>query len=120
MRNVSIDELDHLPVDVLPIGTDYPRRAGATMPVAVSLANPLTLAIIAPALVVSLLMRGSAPTAAGLVGSVDVAAAIALLIGSIPVVAVMRRRPPRIPDGVHASTYIGLLVVAGVTVAVTG
>ncbi|MEU1985554.1 helix-turn-helix transcriptional regulator [Nocardia sp. NPDC019395] len=24
MRNVSIDALDHLPVDVLPVGTDYP------------------------------------------------------------------------------------------------
>lgn len=32
-----------------------------------------------------------------------------LLLGAIPVVVVLRRRPPRIPDRVHASAYIGLL-----------
>ncbi|MEU1985555.1 sulfite exporter TauE/SafE family protein [Nocardia sp. NPDC019395] len=96
------------------------RRAGASMPVAASLSNPLTLVIIAPALAVSLLLRGSTPAAAGLVGSVDVVAALALLIGSIPTVVVLRRRPPHIPDGVHAWTYLGLLVAAGVTVGVTG
>ncbi|WP_353113490.1 sulfite exporter TauE/SafE family protein [Microbacterium sp.] len=94
------------------------RRAGAAMPVAAGLANPLTLAIVAPALIVSLLFRGEMPASAGLVGSVDVVSAAALLIGSIPVVLLLRRCPPRIPAQVHAWTYVGLLVAAGATVAV--
>lgn len=96
------------------------RRAGAPMPVATALANPLTLAIAAPALAMSLLLRGAVPATAGLVGSVDVLAAAALLLGSIPMVVLLRRRPPRIPDGVHAWSYVALLAAAGITVAVTG
>lgn len=96
------------------------RRAGASMPSAATLANPLTLAIVVPALLVSLLLRGGAPASPGLVGSVDVLAALALLLGSIPVVVILRRRPPRIPDAVHAWTYVGLLLAAAVTVAITG
>lgn len=94
------------------------RRAGAQMPVATALANPLTLAIVSPALVVSLAMSAGVPTSAGLVGSVDLVSALALLVGSIPVVLVLRRRPPRIPDTVHAVVYLLLLVAAGATVAV--
>ncbi|MEU6387894.1 sulfite exporter TauE/SafE family protein [Streptomyces sp. NPDC046939] len=96
------------------------RRAGAPMPIAAALANPLTLVIVAPALLVSLLTRGHVPGGAGLVGSVDVVSALALLAGSLPVVVALRRRPPRIPEAVHAGTYIALLVAAGATVAVTG
>ncbi|MFD5460171.1 sulfite exporter TauE/SafE family protein, partial [Streptomyces olivaceus] len=44
-----------------------------------------------------------------LVGLVDLRAAAALLLGALPVIAVLRRRPPRIPDGVHAWTYVALL-----------
>ncbi|MBN0039011.1 TSUP family transporter [Cellulosimicrobium cellulans] len=93
------------------------RRAGATMRTATTLANPLTLAIAAPALLVMLIARGHAPAAPGLVGSVDVAAALALLAGATPVVVLLRRRPPRIPDGAHATGYLLLLVAAGATVA---
>ncbi|WP_394428279.1 TSUP family transporter [Streptomyces sp. SGAir0957] len=99
------------------------RRAGAPMPVAAALANPLTLVIVAPALLVSLLTRGPVPSGAGLVGlvgSVDVVSALALLTGSLPVVVALRRRPPHIPEAVHAGTYVALLVAAGATVAVTG
>jgi len=96
------------------------RRAGSPMPIATSLANPLTLAIVAPALVVSLLLRGAVPPTPGLVGSVDVLAAVALLLGSIPVVVLLRRRPPRIPDSVHAWSYVALLAAAGITVAAAG
>lgn len=96
------------------------RRAGSPMPIATSLANPLTLAIVAPALAVSLLLRGAVPPTPGLVGSVDVLAAVALLLGSIPVVVLLRRRPPRIPDGVHAWSYVALLAAAGITVAAAG
>ncbi|MDQ0389716.1 sulfite exporter TauE/SafE family protein [Streptomyces mutabilis] len=94
------------------------RRAGHSMRVATSLANPLTLAIALPAALV-FLGGAEGPAAAHgharLVGLVDVAAATALLLGALPVIAVLRRRPPRIPDRVHAWTYIALL--GAVTVA---
>uniref|UniRef100_A0AAU3H2I8 Probable membrane transporter protein n=1 Tax=Streptomyces sp. NBC_01401 TaxID=2903854 RepID=A0AAU3H2I8_9ACTN len=94
------------------------RRAGHPMRTATALANPLTLAIALPATAVSL---GTAAVPAAtdahvhLAGLVDVRAASALLIGALPVIAVLRRRPPRIPDRAHAWAYIGLLTA--VTVA---
>ncbi|MER7394935.1 sulfite exporter TauE/SafE family protein [Streptomyces sp. NPDC000151] len=90
------------------------RRAGHTMHVATALANPLTLAIALPAAMVSL--SGSALPAGTdahvhLVGLVDPGAAAALLLGALPVIAVLRRRPPRIPDRTYAWSYIALLAV---------
>ncbi|QFU91938.1 TSUP family transporter [Amycolatopsis sp. YIM 10] len=93
------------------------RRGGLPMSVAARLANPLTLAISLPALVVFLL---GAPEAAGagLAGSIDPRAAGALLVSAIPVIVLLRRRPPRVRDDVHAWAYLGLLVV--VTLAAVG
>ncbi|KOG11817.1 MULTISPECIES: TSUP family transporter [Streptomyces] len=90
------------------------RRAGHPMGLATALANPLTLAIALPAVLVSL--AGSPPLAAttahsDLVGLVDPYAAAALLLGALPVIALLRRRPPRIPDRAHAWSYIALLAV---------
>lgn len=96
------------------------RRAGAPMPLATALANPLTAAVATPALLVALVARAGVPAAPGLVGAVDVPSALALLAGSLPVVLVLRRRPPRIPDALHAAVYVGLLAVAGTTVALVG
>jgi hypothetical protein len=96
------------------------RRAGAPMSVATTLANPLTALIAAPALLVVLVTSGATPSAPGLVGSVDLASAAALLAGSLPAVMLLRRRPLRIPDAAHAAVYVGLLVAAGATVAVVG
>lgn len=100
------------------------RRAGTSMAVASSLANPLTVAVVAPAFAVSLLLppgveaaRATAATLPGLVGSVDVPSALALLVGAIPVIVLLRRRPPRIPDSVHAWTYLALLAVSASAVA---
>ncbi|QRY64345.1 sulfite exporter TauE/SafE family protein [Gordonia sp. PDNC005] len=93
------------------------RRAGSTMTDAAALANPLTLAIVIPAVVVSLAGRSDMAPASDLVGSVDVRAAAALLAASIPVVVLLRRRPPTIPDRLHAIVYIVLLIAAGVVVA---
>ncbi|MET9196274.1 TSUP family transporter [Streptomyces olivaceus] len=88
------------------------RRSGHSMHVATALANPLTLAVALPAAAVFLSGAGS-PAAAhahpDLVGLVDLRAAAALLLGALPVIAVLRRRPPRIPDGAHAWTYVALL-----------
>lgn len=96
------------------------RRSGMEMSVATSLANPLTIAIAAPAMVVAAAFGGGVASAPGLIGTVDVASALALLAGAIPVIVLLRRRPPKIPDAVHSWAYLALLVVAASTVAVTG
>lgn len=77
------------------------RRAGYSMEWSTALANPLTLAIATPATL-------------PLLGSVDGTAAAALLIGATPVIVTLRRRGPRIPDAVHAKTYLALLATVSV------
>ncbi|WP_199272974.1 sulfite exporter TauE/SafE family protein [Streptomyces broussonetiae] len=99
------------------------RRAGHPMRVATALANPLTLAVALPATALSL--YGAAGVAAGrtylrLVGLVDVRAAAALLLGALPVIALLRRRPPRIPDRAHAWGYLALLGVVEAAMLLTG
>lgn len=96
------------------------RRSGMDMGVATSLANPLTIAIAAPAMVVALVFGGGVASAPGLIGTVDVASALVLLAGALPVIVLLRRRPPRIRDVVHSWAYLALLVVAATAVAVTG
>ncbi|MFC9060932.1 TSUP family transporter [Streptomyces sp. NPDC057074] len=95
------------------------RRAGHSMRVATALANPLTLAIALPAAAVFLAgAQGPAGTHAHLVGLVDLRAAAGLLLGALPVITVLRRRPPRIPDRAHAWTYVALLGVVTVAMVV--
>ncbi|MEU6995985.1 sulfite exporter TauE/SafE family protein [Streptomyces sp. NPDC046465] len=93
------------------------RRAGHPMRVATSLANPLTLAIALPATAVSLCVA-ALPAATDahvhLAGLLDYRAASALLLGALPVIAVLRRRPPRIPDRAHAWAYVGLLTLVAI------
>ncbi|WP_232490945.1 sulfite exporter TauE/SafE family protein [Mycobacterium dioxanotrophicus] len=72
------------------------RRAGHSMESATALANPMTIAITAPAVV-------------PLIASVDVTSAAALLLGATPVVVVLRRYGITIPDIVHARAYVGLI-----------
>ncbi|WP_371675623.1 TSUP family transporter [Streptomyces sp. NBC_01276] len=87
------------------------RRSGLPMGTAAALANPLTACISAPACAVFLAVAhgtdGAAPVSA--VGSVDFGAAALLLLGALPVVVLLRRRPPRIADRLHASGYVALL-----------
>lgn len=95
------------------------RRAGVSMAEATTLANPLTVAIVLPAAVVALVVATPAGLGdAGLVGLVDVRAAAGLLVGAIPTVVVLRRRPVPVSDRVHAWVYLVLLLVAGTAVAV--
>lgn len=92
------------------------RRAGQGMDVATTLANPLTLAISLPAALTFLAADGPGSTSrTALVGSVDVAAALALLLGALPVIIILRRRPPRLPDRVHALSYVLLLIAVTFT-----
>lgn len=95
------------------------RRSGMDMSVATSLANPLTIAIAAPAMVVAVVFGGGVSSAPGLMGTVDVASALALLVGAIPIIVLLRRRPPKIPGVVHSWAYLALLAVAATAVAVT-
>ena len=93
------------------------RRSGATMTVATTLANPLTLVIMSPAVLVTILTPATIG-APGIVGSLDLVAAAALLIGGLPLIVFLRRRVPKIPEILHAWGYFVLLVAAGVVVAV--
>lgn len=96
------------------------RRAGAPMSDATALANPLTLALSAPALAAFLTLGGGVSMQnahVGLFGAVDLAAAAALLTGSIPVIVWLRRRPLRLPDRAHAWSYLGLLCAATLAMA---
>lgn len=88
------------------------RRAGLDMRTVASLANALTLAISLPACIVFLLGNpvGEVPGAA-LIGAVDLRAAGLLLAGGLPVIVLLRRRPPRVSDRAHAVGYIVLLFV---------
>ncbi|MFI9462332.1 sulfite exporter TauE/SafE family protein [Streptomyces xiamenensis] len=99
------------------------RRAGHPMRLATVLANPLTLVVTLPATAVSLsgtLDSAAAQAHAQLVGLVDLRAAGALLLGALPVIAVLRRRPPRIPDRAHAWAYLALLCVMTAAMAFAG
>lgn len=89
------------------------RRSGLVMREATALANPLTLAISVPAGAVFLLAHrtGHIHGAVLAIGNVDLGAATLLLLGAIPVIVLLRRHPPRIPDRAYAVSYIGLLLL---------
>ncbi|WP_147916777.1 sulfite exporter TauE/SafE family protein [Ruania zhangjianzhongii] len=89
------------------------RRSGLPMGQATALANPLTLTISVPASLVFLAAQHTADIhgAVFAVGIVDLGAAALLLLGAVPVIVALRRRPPRIRDGAHAWTYVGLLLL---------
>ncbi|MEU5445366.1 sulfite exporter TauE/SafE family protein [Streptomyces griseofuscus] len=88
------------------------RRSGLPMAAATALANPLTFCISASACAIFLT---TAPAGTGALllaaGSVDLGAVALLLLGAVPVVVLLRRRPPRITDRVHAWGYIALLAL---------
>ncbi|MFD4373844.1 TSUP family transporter [Streptomyces sp. NPDC058486] len=95
------------------------RRSGLPMRSAATLANPLTACIGAPACAVFLALTHGTGTGSGTgtdtgalgltVGFVDLGAAALLLLGSLPIVVLLRRRPPRIADRLHARAYVALL-----------
>ncbi|KAA9149838.1 sulfite exporter TauE/SafE family protein [Amycolatopsis acidicola] len=86
------------------------RRKGLPMAEAAAMANPLTVPVAVIATVVYLFAGTS--TGGGQAGSVDLVAGAALLAGSLPTIAALRRVPGRIPDRAHAVAYVALLAVA--------
>lgn len=88
------------------------RRSGLGMHTVAALANPLTLAISLPAGLVFLLGNPVVESStAWLLGAVDLRAGGLLLASGVPVVILLRRRPPKLGDRLHAVGYIGLLLV---------
>ncbi|WP_344859927.1 sulfite exporter TauE/SafE family protein [Amycolatopsis ultiminotia] len=90
------------------------RRRGLPMADATAMANPLSVpvAVIGTAVYAT---AGSGPA-----GYLDPVAGAALLAGSLPTIAVVRRVADRLPDRVHAIAYVLLLAVALVAVAAGG
>ncbi|WP_084725229.1 TSUP family transporter [Streptacidiphilus melanogenes] len=95
------------------------RRRGLPMAEATAMANPLSLPVAAAAgLVYALAPTGPAAGATGALsaglgrlGYVDLGAAAALLLGSVPTIALLRRVTGRVPDRIHSAAYIALLVI---------
>ena len=98
------------------------RRSGLPMRIAAALANQLTLCVALPAGAVFFISSGAdlGTQSAGiwLIGTVDLGAAALLLIGSVPIVVLWRRHPPRIPDRVHVWGYVALLITVLVAILV--
>ncbi|WP_042443959.1 sulfite exporter TauE/SafE family protein [Streptacidiphilus jiangxiensis] len=98
------------------------RRRGLPMVEATAMANPLSV----PVAVAGSLVYAFAPGApahlgqAGQLGYVDLTAGCALLLGSLPTIALVRRVTGRVPDRVHSIAYVTLLVVVLLVMAATG
>jgi len=98
------------------------RRKGVAMAEATALANPLSLPIAIAATVVYALATPAA-THPGQLGYVSLAATAALLGGSVPTIALAKRVfAGRVPDHVHAITYLsllGIVLIAMITTMLT-
>ncbi|MFG3526687.1 sulfite exporter TauE/SafE family protein [Streptomyces sp. NPDC047917] len=94
------------------------RRRGLPMAEATGMANPLSV----PVAVAGTLVYALAPTTAGSgrLGYIDLTAGAALLIGSLPTIAVARRLVGRVPDRVHSIAYVALLVIVLIVMLVMG
>ncbi|MFF3447840.1 sulfite exporter TauE/SafE family protein [Streptomyces sp. NPDC002667] len=95
------------------------RRRGHPMAEATAMAGPLTV----PVALAGTLVYALAPTAAagwGRFGYVDLTAGAALLVGSLPTIAVAGRVVGRVPDRVHSVAYVLLLLVVLIVMTVMG
>ncbi|MEU0936999.1 MULTISPECIES: sulfite exporter TauE/SafE family protein [unclassified Embleya] len=95
------------------------RRRGLPMAEAAAMANPLSLPVAVVGSIVYALAAGSSAHA-GRVGYVDLISAAALLGGSLPTIAVVKRIGRRVPDRVHSVAYIALLVLVLFMMVLTG
>ncbi|MGW0882326.1 sulfite exporter TauE/SafE family protein [Streptomyces sp. NPDC002671] len=95
------------------------RRRGLPMAEATAMANPLSVPVAVAGTLVYVLAP-TTPTGAGQLGYVDLTAGAALLVGSLPTIAVMRRVTGRVPDRVYSAAYIILLLVVLAVMVATG
>ncbi|HEY6497348.1 MAG TPA: hypothetical protein VIZ43_29065 [Trebonia sp.] len=58
------------------------------------------------------------PAASSLFGSVDLGSAAALLAGALPVIVILRRRRPRIPDRLYSRSYLALLALVTIAMVI--
>ncbi|MFI1368936.1 sulfite exporter TauE/SafE family protein [Streptomyces griseochromogenes] len=95
------------------------RRKGLPMAEATAMANPLSVPVAVAATLVYALAP-TAPVGTGQFGYVDLTAGAALLIGSLPAIAVTRRVTSRVPDRVHSAAYIVLLMIVLIVMVAVG
>ncbi|MEW2292974.1 sulfite exporter TauE/SafE family protein [Streptomyces sp. NPDC006743] len=94
------------------------RRRGLPMATATALANPLSVPVaLAGSVVYALAPAAQAHT--GRLGYVDLGAGAALLCGSLPAIAVVKRLGGRVPDRLHSAAYVALLVPVLIVMLVT-
>ena len=89
------------------------RRHGARMEAATALANPLSfpVAIVGTATYVLTAWYHGIDLGPGYIGFVHLAAFVILSVFSIAGVELAQRAFPKMPDKVHAYTYVGLLIL---------
>lgn len=94
------------------------RRRGLPMTEAAALANPLSIPVAVVATIVySLAALGH--SGHGRIGYVDPVAALALLAGALPAIALVRRSLVRVPDRLHAIAYPIFLAIVLIVMAAT-
>ncbi|MER7080317.1 hypothetical protein SAMN02982929_01809 [Saccharopolyspora kobensis] len=94
------------------------RRRGLPMADAAAMANPLSVPVAVAGTAVYALAT-PATAYPGQLGHVNVVVAVALLCGSMPTIAVVKRLVGKIPDRVHAIAYLVLLVIVLIAMVVT-
>lgn len=89
------------------------RRCGLNMSQATSMANPLSVPVALAGTLMYMALAGFTESDLGVwyIGYVDVLAFALLTVGSLLGIRLAARWIGRIPDGVHAWVYIGLLVI---------
>ncbi|WP_042422102.1 sulfite exporter TauE/SafE family protein [Streptacidiphilus anmyonensis] len=98
------------------------RRRGLPMAEATAMANPLSVPVAAAATLVYAVAAPAHPAvggAAGRLGYVDLGAGAALLLGSLPTIALLRRVTGRVPDRIHSVAYVALLVIVLLVMSVS-
>ncbi|MBV8412999.1 MAG: sulfite exporter TauE/SafE family protein [Alphaproteobacteria bacterium] len=96
------------------------RRHGASMTIATALANPLSfpVAVVGTLTYVLDAMQQGVDLGPGYLGFVHVTAFVILSLASVCGVELAQRAFPKMPDKVHAYTYVGLLILVVLTMLV--
>ncbi|MCX5265620.1 sulfite exporter TauE/SafE family protein [Streptomyces sp. NBC_00199] len=96
------------------------RRRGLPMAEATAMANPLSAPVAVVGTIVYALAAPALHAQGGRLGSIELPACAALLGGSLPTIALVRRAVARVPDRVHSVAYVTLLVTVLIVMLVMG